>query len=136
WLLIPAAWTQISFDLSQYAGQQVYFAWNCVSWDALALCLDEIVITQAISNEDNNCPPVVNALIYPNPAKDWFTIVSEDKSLFDLNIYNLKGQKVASVKQMSSYTWQKDKDAPLKSGLYILKVKSRHHTKTYKLLIR
>jgi len=136
WLLIPATWTQISFDLSQYAGQQVYFAWNCVSWDALALCLDEIVITQALSNEDNNCPPVVNALIYPNPAKDWFTIVSEDKSLFDLNIYNLKGQKVASVKQMSSYTWQKDKDAPLKSGLYILKVKSRHHTKTYKLLIR
>ena len=40
----PTAWTQYTFDLSAYDNQQIYVAIQCVSADAFAFMIDDIVI--------------------------------------------------------------------------------------------
>jgi len=44
YISVPAAWTQYSFDLSAYAGQEIYIAINCVSNDAFMLMIDDISV--------------------------------------------------------------------------------------------
>lgn len=40
----PIAWTEYNFDLSDYAGQEIYVAIQCVSYDAFVFMVDDIVI--------------------------------------------------------------------------------------------
>ena len=40
----PIAWTQYTFDLSAYDNQQIYVAIQCVSADAFAFMIDDIII--------------------------------------------------------------------------------------------
>ena len=42
---VPVDWTNYSYDLSAYAGQNIQLAINCVSDDAMALFIDDIAIT-------------------------------------------------------------------------------------------
>ena len=135
WLSVPAAWTQVICDLSPYAGQQVYLAWQCVSWDAFALCLDDIVITQAVSSQDEVLPASLGYRIYPNPAREWFCIDSESKTPFDLSIYNTKGQKITSRKGIAGFVWQKGSDTNLVPGLYFISIRSGKQTVTHKLVV-
>ncbi len=39
---VPTVWTQYSYDLSSYAGQDIRMAINCVSDDALFLAIDDV----------------------------------------------------------------------------------------------
>jgi hypothetical protein len=41
---IGESWTELSFDLSAYAGQEVYLAINCVSWNSGPLMIDDIFV--------------------------------------------------------------------------------------------
>ena len=41
---VPAAWTQYSFDLSAYAGQEIHLAIQCVSYEAFFLMVDDISV--------------------------------------------------------------------------------------------
>jgi len=47
---VPTAWTQYSYDLSSYSGSDIYFAINCVSNDAFALFIDDVLVTDAKGN--------------------------------------------------------------------------------------
>jgi len=44
----PVAWTEYSYDLSAYAGEDVYIAIQCVSFDAFVFMIDDLVVTGAI----------------------------------------------------------------------------------------
>ncbi len=135
WLNVPAAWTQIVYDLSPYAGQQVYLAWHCVSWDAFALCLDDIAITQSVGNQDENVPAPPRIRVYPNPARDWFNVESDGKTNFDFGLYNLKGQKIKEQKGIRSFSWKQGDGPELAPGMYILKIRINDITETAKLLL-
>ena len=41
---VPAAWTQYTYNLDAYVGQQIYLAINCVSDDSFAFMVDDIFI--------------------------------------------------------------------------------------------
>lgn len=135
WLTIPAVWTQICYDLSAYAGRQVRLAWQCVSYDAFALCLDEIALTQIVGNQDEVLSPPFNFQIYPNPARNWFQIKGDGKTPFTIGIYNLKGQKLIDRRGISSFTWTKNPDKYLPAGVYIVKIESENARKNIKLLL-
>jgi hypothetical protein len=40
----PIVWTEYSYDLSDYAGQDIYVAIQCVSYDAFVFMIDDLVI--------------------------------------------------------------------------------------------
>lgn len=130
-LSIPVAWTQVVYNLSAYAGQQVYFAWQCKSWDAFALCLDEIVITQNVSNQDDTQIPMPNFRIYPNPAKDMFIIDSKDNTPFEVGIYNIKGQQIHQSKEMKSFEWKNK----LPTGIYLIRIEQQNRHYLNKLVV-
>jgi hypothetical protein len=135
WLLIQDTWTRLDFLLSDYANQQVYLAWQCVSWDAFALALDNITITQSVSNEDNHLSVKDAIVLYPNPAREHFCVELESKSLFNLRIYNIKGQLVESCQNINAYQWHKSKSKDLKPGMYLLKLESNKHSTTSKIIV-
>ena len=47
----PAAWTQYTYNLDAYAGQQIYLAINCVSNDSFVLMIDDIFIGASKSDD-------------------------------------------------------------------------------------
>lgn len=47
---VPTAYTQYTYDLSSYDGQDIYFAINCMSNDAFALFIDDVLVTDAKGN--------------------------------------------------------------------------------------
>jgi hypothetical protein len=44
---VPLVWTKFSYDMSAYAGQEVYLAINCVSNDIVMLMIDDISVDYA-----------------------------------------------------------------------------------------
>ncbi|MBN2165010.1 MAG: M6 family metalloprotease domain-containing protein [Marinilabiliaceae bacterium] len=55
-------WTPYSFDLSEYAGKKIRFAIQCVSVNAVMLCIDRIIVSenQYLSSETNEIPLKIN----------------------------------------------------------------------------
>ncbi|HPW66363.1 MAG TPA: M6 family metalloprotease domain-containing protein, partial [Salinivirgaceae bacterium] len=47
----PAAWTQYTYNLDAYVGQQIYLAINCVSDDSFVLMIDDIFIGASKSDD-------------------------------------------------------------------------------------
>jgi len=131
WLAVPAQWTQISYDLSAYAGQQIYLAWQCVSWDAFALCLDDITITQAVSNNDETQAPNPTFRIYPNPAQDRFQVESSDKTPYVVSIFNTKGQQIFQQRATESFEWNNS----LPAGLYLIRISQNNSHICKKLVV-
>ncbi len=122
WISVPAQWTRYTYNLSAFAGQHIYLAWRCVSWDAFALCLDDIIITQSTDNVDDVQTPIPDFRIYPNPAKDRFTIESKNNKPFEVGIYNIKGQRIFQSKPVKTFKY---KDT-LPAGLYFIRIKQNN----------
>jgi rhamnogalacturonan endolyase len=81
--------------------------------------------TNAFLNEE----PTANAIIYPNPANQTFTILAEGK--FTYSIHNLLGQKLGSGKAENEIEVGQISAA---SGVFIITVKSEKGTSTIKLI--
>jgi hypothetical protein len=120
WLPVPAGWTEYSYDLSGYAGERIYLAWQCLSWDSFALCLDDIVITRSVSIQDETGNSTPGFRIYPNPARDMFKITSSASAPFDMCIYNTKGQKLYQKTKSQDFEWSKASGIQLPAGIYII----------------
>ncbi len=136
WLSVPAVWTEYSYDLSAWQGQNVYLAWQCVSWDAFALYLDDIVITGeggSVPLGDELAPPLVFTA-YPNPSSGAFTLSNPSKPLFDLEIYDIRGRKLFS--RNSLITFRSDEyNLVLPSGVYFIRLTSQGMTFNRRLAI-
>lgn len=68
----PAAWTEYTVSLADYAGKNVYVAIQCTSPDRLLFMVDDIAIT--------------------NPATTGINTVSTTKSVKNVSYYNVAGQ--------------------------------------------
>jgi len=121
YLSLPIAWTPYNYDLSAYQNQRIYLAWNCVSVDAFALFLDEIKVVSTggwVNNSDEYISsPAFRT--YPNPCSESFKVDNKSGQAFNLEVYNLKGQRLfrsANLLEFSSNQLQ------LSSGLYLLRI--------------
>ena len=90
-------------------------------------------IWQAALSVEKQTPTIKDITIYPNPTSTNSISLNTSKNL-DVNIYNVLGQKVLST----SVTAQKNNIniESLKSGVYIIKLKSNSGTITKKLIKR
>ena len=88
----PASWTQRSYDLSAYVGQDIYVAIQHTSTDKFMLWVDDIEIlggTTSVEVTENK-----NIEIYPNPAKNNINITNSNNSI--INIIDINGKTVLS----------------------------------------
>jgi hypothetical protein len=125
WISVPAEWTEYTFDLRIWENQLVYLAFNCVSWDALALYLDDIIITGEGGYVEISDEVISDTYfnIYPNPSCGNFIVTSSEKIPFNLEIYDIRGRKLISVKQLTEF--KMDKYFPkLPAGIYLINLES------------
>jgi len=125
WLSLPASWTEYEYDLSAYANQDVYLAINAVSLDAFALFVDDLKVQSEGGHLEaqDHAPATIRP--YPNPAQGDFSLKSQD--YFDLQLYNIRGQKIAAYEGIKSFNSARLRLCP---GIYILRLKQdgRQHT--------
>ncbi len=125
----PMAWTEVSYDLSAYDGQQVYVGIQCVSQDAFIFMIDDIEIT-SITGVNEVEETAFN--VYPNPAQDVVNINSQ-VALKSVSIVNYTGQVVyqtpASGNDVQINT------ADLAAGIYVLQLETESGVSSRKLII-
>jgi hypothetical protein len=101
------AWTQKTYNLNGLIGQQLYLRFHMVtnnyqSMDGIYIDDFRIYGSGVVSNPEEYQAPIVSSLtIYPNPfsdvAKLSVSIDTKNSARAELDIYNIKGQKVASL---------------------------------------
>lgn len=80
-------------------------------------CYQNILDSYVSLNEKNNTN---NFTVFPNPAKQYFQLSSDNTKLSSLVIFDIRGEKIKEF-QMNSNTKRIDV-AHLESGVYILKI--------------
>lgn len=136
WIQVPAEWTQYSFNLSAWQGQSVCLAFNCVSWDAKALYLDDVTIVGegGYVPVDDDIAVDSGFCVYPNPASGVFTVEQPSKAPFDLAIYDLRGRKLFTAKDLKGFH-SAEHALRLAPGIYFLKLESSGKSQLRRLAI-
>ena len=142
-------WTAFDFDLSYLCGSVVklFFRINSnESGNADGIYIDDFAVyasSEYLPNHDLVCPPL-NISYGPNPFHNSITIDTSKNQLqnLDLEIYNLRGQKVFSKKSLTadatSFTWDgRDLSGnELASGIYFLRLQSPEGSITSRKILK
>ncbi len=144
----PTDWTEFSYDLSDFENQTVRLAIQCVSSDAFMFTVDDVLIYQAPS-WDNNINDIVCASQlkgnYPNPFNPETTIsfTTKKNGPVSIDVFNIKGQKVRTLlnenRQAGNHivVWNGKDDSgnSLASGVFFYRMKSGKYTSTKKMIL-
>ncbi len=137
-LSVPVQWTPYQYSLNTWQGQTVRIAFQCISWDAMALFLDDIWICGTggyVSLDDHFLPPP-QYLIHPNPARDQFYVASRDGSPFTVSIYDLRGRLIhRSEKKRGLETSATISGLNLATGIYLVRIENGTHSHIRKITI-
>jgi len=143
-------WEQAEFDLSGYNGTvQLRFVFGSDGFvNGEGWYIDDLMITNMVDTEDEIVLPVHSELKqnHPNPFNPETSIsfsVAEDNVNTEINIYNIKGQKVRTLindilpKGHHSTLWEGKDDAGNKvgSGVYFTKMRSGKFTNLKKMIL-
>lgn len=117
-----ATWTEYTYNLDNYQGQNVFIGIQCISEDAFAFMVDDFMVTATtLSNESFFSQ---NFTFYPSPASDVLNINSKsNSSITSVQITDLNGRTVRTINTNGVANTQVNV-ADLSSGLYILNVVS------------
>lgn len=136
WLAVPADWTAYNYDLGAWQGQSVHLAFNCVSWDALALYLDDVVITgeggYVAVDEEIASPDEFQ--VFPNPSRGGFRVESAGKTPFSLSLYDLRGRELFSTRNVSGFN-SAEHSLRLAAGIYFLRLDAGGHSQFKRLAV-
>lgn len=92
---VPTTWTQYTYDLSAYAGQQVYLAINCVSNDAYTLMIDDIFVGTTKTPENKG---FLGYTLYLNDAVQATGLTSTEYTITELPV----GEHIIGVQSVYS----------------------------------
>ncbi len=125
----PVRWTQFIYDLSDYAGQTLYIAIICVSYDVFAFFIDDIVIGTDVETEMIEADDVS---IFPNPAKDNIMISLPDDNA-TISITNILGQTIKIIN--ATTTNETISLDGMERGIYFFNIRLQDKTITQKVIV-
>ncbi|WP_306350192.1 T9SS-dependent choice-of-anchor J family protein [Flavobacterium sp. '19STA2R22 D10 B1'] len=128
-----AAWTQYTYNLDTYAGQNVYISINCISNDQFALLIDDFKVTATTLGTDDF---LANKFaVYPNPAKDVLNLTNTiNAEVKNISITDLNGRIVKQNNYNGVANQIQINVADLAKGAYILTINSDQGSVTKKIL--
>lgn len=123
-----------SLDISQYAGQTVYFAFRHYDvTDQYQLNIDDVTVTTTLSSKQFNLGDFTYS--YDRNYKA-LTIFSSDANISGVEIYTIVGQKVFGETNMNTQTKEIDM-SHVTDGVYIVNVfDANNGFKSFKLIKR
>lgn len=132
----PGEWAKVECDLSDYAGQNIYVAIQCVSEDAWWFMVDDIeVFTGDAANEtDVDLSRYVKA--YPNPVSDVWTVTAYGLSIDRIEISNAAGAVVYRSAGKLSVESYRVSMAGFMPGIYVARVYTDAGVQTLKVMVR
>lgn len=133
-LIAPTAWTQVVFDLGQYNGKDIHVAIRCNSADAHIFMIDDIVIGENVSNEEEQQADF-RLTVYPNPAKEMVSLLSPDADITSVAIFNLSGNMVHQASRLHTDNYRFNASG-LTSGMYFVRVSTDKGIAIRKFVIR
>lgn len=110
-------WTPVEYDLSAYAGQQIYIGIQCISNDVFFFMVDDLEIDYLSQVESND---IKSISVYPNPANNVITVDNAEN--MSISIYNMVGQSIINIENAD--TKQRIDISDLSNGTYLIKVNS------------
>jgi hypothetical protein len=146
---VPTAWTEYTFDLSDWDNQNVWLAVSCASDDAFVFFVDDFHVQSVleVSADDPTVTPQFTSLKgnYPNPFNPETTIsfALDQTGHVSLDIFNIKGQKIATVVDGTmeagnhNVVWngKTDNNREAGSGVYFYRMKSGKYSSTKKMIM-
>jgi len=121
-------WTEVTYDLSAYAGEQIYVGIQCVTNDAFIFMVDDIEINEFVSINDNSKNQVS---VYPNPANNVLTI--ENAQGAAVSVFNMLGQELLHTTVKDNMQTLNVSELP--EGTYVVRIANGAEVKTQKLNI-
>ncbi len=145
-------WVQEFLFVPELVDHYVYLRFRITADDVLndpGWWVDDVKIVASTGASANNNIPVYNSVLidnYPNPFNPETTIsfsVAQASSFVNLDIFNIKGQKVKTLVNSEinsgfhSVVWDgtSDNGKPVTSGVYFYKMQNLNYTKTKKMIL-
>lgn len=126
-------WQEVTVDLSDYAGKDVYLAIQCVSEDAFIFMLDDITVNKPVSSVAENAVAMLS--LYPNPATEMIVISSGGSAIEKVDIYNAAGALVYSSPASDSSNFRYNVSS-LDAGIYFAKVETSDGAKVMRFIVK
>lgn len=128
----PTDWEEVTVDLSEYAGKDIYVAIHCVSEDAFIFFVDNIEITKPKSGVDDVATGDAALRLYPNPVSE--TLVISGMGIENVSIWSMAGAQVGNIDCGGSEV--RYDVSGLASGVYFAKVKTATGTQVMKFVVK
>ena len=128
----PTDWEEVTVDLSEYAGKDIYVAIHCVSEDAFIFFVDNIEITKPKGGVDDIATGDAALRLYPNPVSE--TLVISGMGIENVSIWSMAGAQVGSIDCGGSEV--RYDVSGLASGVYFAKVKTATGTQVMKFVVK
>ena len=126
---VEDVWTEFSYELDAYAGEQVYIAIQCVSNDAFVFMVDDFSVTATTASVDSHLASSFS--VYPNPAKDVLNISNSIGA--EINAVIVTDINGRTVKQANSNVSQIN-ISDLNAGVYFVNINSNEGSLTKKVV--
>ncbi len=123
-------YVEYTYNLDNYADQNVYISINCISNDQFGFMVDDFKVT-ADAGLNNQSFILNDVKVYPNPCKDLLNIESNSENLSKVSISDLNGRIVKEATTNLSQISIKD----LSKGIYSIIIESDKGKKSEKLII-
>ncbi|MCK5051448.1 MAG: T9SS type A sorting domain-containing protein [Candidatus Cloacimonetes bacterium] len=139
--------TDTEFQFEDLVNEQTYLAGVSAVYDEGTSEIIEIDFTYTGTGAGNDIVPSTDLIgNYPNPFNPTTTIsfsVAQTSSFVNLDIYNLKGQKIKTLVNekigagIHQIVWNGDDEEkkPVSSGVYFYKIKAGTYTSTKKMIL-
>lgn len=127
-------WQQVEVDLSQYDGQEIHIAIQCVTPQGYAFFIDDIRVSAPASNQAA-ISGQAEVFLFPNPATDAINIHSAAEPISRIEVFNTLGQVVYRLQDMDS----SDMDINTSSwprGAYFIQVQAGKISRTLKCILQ
>jgi hypothetical protein len=129
---VQDAWTEFTYNLDAYSGQQVYIAIQCVSDDAFVFMVDDFSVTSASASVDSALAGSFS--VYPNPATDVLNISNSiNAEINAITITDLNGRTVKQITANGSVDSQIN-ISDLNAGVYFVNINSNEGSLTKKIV--
>ncbi len=128
-------WEEIRLSLDEYAGQEIHVAIRCVSTLALMFMVDDLEVTKASSNEQEDL--ALNLHLYPNPARDFIQISTSASGIHmeQVEIFSIQGTRLFASDGNLHQEYFRYDTSGLDSGIYFARVRTNLGTATLKFIV-
>lgn len=127
-------WEEVTIDLKEYSGKEVYLAIQCVSEDAFIFMIDDITVCSKVANEDI-ARLETRLSVYPNPADEMITIHAQDAVINQVAVFNVAGMLVYQSNALNTTDYRYSVKG-LNAGVYFARVTTEQGTAVMKFVVR